>query len=100
MVIATHTVWPKTVYTYSAPEDVAAADTAVQLAVSREWLVFDTSLPFPFEIYCDSATELRVYAEARQLGGPRFLMRNWKGGGASWARRDMRPACYAGGRGC
>ena len=31
---------------YSAPEDVAAADAAVQHAVSREWLVFETSLPF------------------------------------------------------
>ena len=69
VVIATHAVWAKTVYTYSAQEDVAAADAAVQLAVSREWLVFDTSLPFPFEIYCDSAAELRVYAEARKLRG-------------------------------
>jgi hypothetical protein len=69
VVIATHAVWAKRVYTYSAQEDVAAADAAVQLAVSREWLVFDTSLPFPFEIYCDSAAELRVYAEARKLRG-------------------------------
>jgi hypothetical protein len=69
VVIATHAVWAKTVYTYSAPEDVAAADAAVQLAVAREWLVFDRSLPFPFEIYCDSAAELLVYAEARKLRG-------------------------------
>ena len=62
-------VWGKRVYTYSAQEDVAAADAALQLAVSREWLVFDTSLPFPFEIYCDSAAELRVYVEARKLRG-------------------------------
>ena len=48
---------------------MAAADAAVQLAVSREWLLFDTSLPFPFEIYCDSAAELRLYAEARKLRG-------------------------------
>ena len=69
VVIATHAVWAKTVHTYSAQEDMAAADAAVQLAVSREWLVFDTSLPFPFEIYCDSAAELRVYVEARKLRG-------------------------------
>ena len=69
IVTAAHTVWAKTVHTYSAPEDVAAADAAVKFAVSREWLVFDTSLPFPFEIYCDSAAELRVYAEARKLRG-------------------------------
>ena len=69
VVIATHVVWAKTVHTYSAPEDVAAADAAVQLAVSREWLAFDTRHPFPFEIYCDSPVELRVYAEARKLHG-------------------------------
>jgi hypothetical protein len=68
-VIAAHAVWAKTVYTYSAQEDVAAGDAAVQLAVSREWLLFDTSLPFPFEIYRDSAAELRLYAEARKLRG-------------------------------
>ena len=48
---------------------MAAADAAVQHALSREWLVFLTSVPFDFEIYCDSAAELRVYAEARKLRG-------------------------------
>src|SRR5215831_17362723 len=69
VVIAARALRAKTVYTYSAPEDLAAADAALQLALSREWLAFDTSLPFPFEIYCDSAAELRVYAEARKLRG-------------------------------
>jgi hypothetical protein len=69
VVIATKAVWAKTVDSYSAPEDVAATDFAVQHAVSREWLVFETSLPFSFEIYCDSAAELSVYAEARKLRG-------------------------------
>ena len=69
VVMATQAVWAKTVDSYSAPEDVAAADAAVQHAVSREWLVFETSLPFNFEIFCDSAAELRVYAEARKLHG-------------------------------
>ena len=69
VVIATRAAWTKTVDTYSAPEDIAAADSAVQHAVSREWLVFETRLPFDFEIYCDSAAELRVYAEARKLHG-------------------------------
>jgi hypothetical protein len=100
VVIATHAVWAKTVYTYSAQEDVAAADAAVQLAVSREWLVFDTSLPFPFEIYCDSAAELRVYAEARKLVGPKSIMRSWRSACASWARRHQQPACDAAGHGC
>jgi hypothetical protein len=69
VVIATQGVWAKTVDLYSAPEDVAAAEAAVQQAVSCEWLVFETSLPFNFEIYCDSAAELRVYIEARKLRG-------------------------------
>ena len=69
VVIATQAVWAKTVESYSAPEDVAAADAAVQHAVSRGWLVFETSLSFNFEIYCDSAAELRVYTEDRKLRG-------------------------------
>jgi hypothetical protein len=69
VVIATQAVWAKTVGLYSAPEDVAAADAAVQYAVSLGWLVFEASLPFDFEIYCDSAAELRAYAEARKLRG-------------------------------
>src|SRR5262249_27230726 len=69
VVIATQVVWTKTFDSYSAPEDVAAADAAVQHAVSYESLVFETSLPFHFEIDCDSAAELRAYAEARKLPG-------------------------------
>jgi hypothetical protein len=67
--IAAQPVWTRTVDSYSAPEDVAAADAAVQHAVSREWLVFEESLAFNFEIYCDRAAELSVYAEARKLRG-------------------------------
>jgi hypothetical protein len=69
VVIATQAVWAKTVETYNAPEDVAAADAAVLHAMSREWLVFETGFRFEFEIYCDSAAELRAYAEARKLCG-------------------------------
>ncbi len=69
VLIASQAVWAKTVDSYSAPEDVAAADAAVEHAVSAEWLVFETSLRFNFEIFCDSAAELRVYAEARKLRG-------------------------------
>ncbi len=69
VVIASQAVWAKTVDLYSAPEDVAAAGAAVQHALSREWLVFETSLPFSFDIYCDTAAELSVYAEARKLRG-------------------------------
>jgi hypothetical protein len=69
VVIATQAVWAKSVDSYSAPENDAAANAALQHAVSHEWLIFEMSLPFDFEIYCDSAAELRVYAEARNLRG-------------------------------
>jgi hypothetical protein len=69
VVIATEAVWAKTVDAYSVPADVAAADDAVQHALSREWLLFAKSIPFNFEIYCDSAAELREYAEGRKLCG-------------------------------
>jgi len=67
--IAAQPVWAKTVDTFSAPDDVAAADAAGQHAVSREWFVFETSVAFDFDIYCDSAAELKVYADARKLCG-------------------------------
>jgi len=62
-------IWSKTVATYSAPEDVMAADAAIQHALSREWIVFERCCQFGFEIYCDSAAELRAYAEGRKLCG-------------------------------
>src|SRR5215469_10477900 len=79
LVIATHAVWAETICAYSAPEDVAAADAAVQLAVTRGWPAFDMSLLFHFEIYCDSAAELRVYAEARKLRWGRDPLRRDRG---------------------
>src|SRR5215813_412699 len=69
VVLATQPAWAKSVDSYSAPEDVAAADAAVQQALSREWFLFETNVPFNFEIYCDSAAELRAYAETRKLCG-------------------------------
>lgn len=69
VVFGAQSVWAKPVESYSAPEDVAAADVALQHALARDWLAFETRLSFPFEIYCDSAAELRVYAEARKLRG-------------------------------
>lgn len=69
VLIATQAVWARTVDSYSAPEDVAAADAAVEHAVSGEWLASEASLPFNFEIYCDSAAELSIYVESRKLRG-------------------------------
>lgn len=69
VVIANRAAWEKAVESYSAPEDNAAADSAAQHVVSRSWLVFEKSLRFDFDIYCDSDFELRAYVEARKLRG-------------------------------
>lgn len=69
VVNAAEAVWAKTVESYSAAEDMAAADAAVEQAVSDRWLVCEVTLQFDFEIYCDRAADLRAYAEARKLRG-------------------------------
>ena len=48
VVVATRTIWAKEVPSYSTPEDVAAAEAAVQRAVSGEWFAFEKSLPLRF----------------------------------------------------
>src|SRR5712692_4475665 len=69
VVIAAEAIWTKEVASYSAPEDTAAADAAVQHAISGEWFVFEKSIPFDFQIFCDTAAELSVYVQARKLRG-------------------------------
>ena len=69
VVIANEAAWAKTIELYSAPEDNAAADAAVQHDVSRAAFVFERHIGFDFEIYCDSVAELRAYVEARKLRG-------------------------------
>jgi hypothetical protein len=65
--IATRTIWAKEVASYSTPEDVAAAEAAVQDALSHEWFALEKSLPYDFEIYCDTAADLSLYAQTRKL---------------------------------
>ena len=67
VVAATRTIWAKKVASYSTPEDVAAAEAAMQKALSDGWFVFEKSLPYDFEIYCDTVTDLGLYARARKL---------------------------------
>ena len=67
VVIAARTIWAKEVPSYGTPEDVAAAEAAVERAVSDEWFVFDKSLRYDFDMYCDTAADLSLYARARKL---------------------------------
>ena len=67
VVVSTGPVWAKEVPSYSAPEDVAAAEAAVQRAVSCAWFAFEKSLDYCFDVYCDTAADLSLYAQARKL---------------------------------
>ena len=67
VVIAARRVWAKEVDSCGAPEDIAAADAAVRHGLSNEWFSFEKSLPFDFTVYCDTAEDLRLYAQARKL---------------------------------
>lgn len=69
VIAAAHTTWTREVASYSAPEDVAAADAAMQSAISGGWFVFEKRIPFDFEIICDTAAELSDYVKARKLRG-------------------------------
>jgi hypothetical protein len=51
----------------STSEDVAAADRAVQHALSEEWFAFEKSLPYELEIYCDTNADFRLYAQDHKL---------------------------------
>ena len=48
---------------YGAAEDDASADAAVRHAVSCGWFAFQRSDRFDFEVYCDTAADLKAYAE-------------------------------------
>jgi hypothetical protein len=46
-----------------AVEDEAAADAAVRHALSHAWFAFERIRPFDFEVYCDSAADLKAFVE-------------------------------------
>ena len=69
VMVAAEASWTTEVASYSAPEDVAAADAAMRDAISSDWFAQEKSILFDFEIYCDTAAELSVYAKGRKLRG-------------------------------
>ena len=69
VMVAAQTRWTKEVAAYSTPEDIAAADVAVSHALSAGWFAFKKSVPFDFEIVCDTTAELSAYALDRKLRG-------------------------------
>ena len=98
VIVGVKTIWTKEVASYSAPEDIATADTAMQDAISGQWFAFGKSIPFDFEIFCDTAAELSVYANARKLHGEKIpydkleeRRRELDGGGQAPRLRCRRP---------
>jgi hypothetical protein len=83
--------WTKEVASYSAPEDVAAADAAMQDAISSDWFVLEKSILFDFEIFCDTAAELSVYAKARKLRGEEIPYEELEGRRAELGARGQAP---------
>jgi len=90
--------WSGTFDVFSAPDDIAAADAAMQHAVSQEWFAFLMTRPFSFDIYCDSAAELKEYADQRKLSGAELpydeleeRRRHWSARGQSGRLRCRRP---------
>ena len=67
VILAARSIWAKEVASYSAPEDVAAAEATVLHALSVEWFTFEKSLSYDLEIYCDTAADLSLYAQTRKL---------------------------------
>jgi hypothetical protein len=48
---------------YGAVEDEAAADAAIRYALSNAWFAFHRSRQFDFEVYYDSAADLKAFVE-------------------------------------
>ena len=62
-------LWSESLALYSTPEDILAADAAMKHAFSHDWFNFKASLTFSFDIYCDTADDLKSYADGRKLVG-------------------------------
>jgi hypothetical protein len=63
----TSAIWSKQVASYSTPEDLAAAGAAVAHAISDGWFAPVRTVFYDFEIYCDTAADLSIYAQSRKL---------------------------------
>jgi len=67
VVIGDRPIWGTQVASYSTPEDIAAADAAVEHALLHEWFAMEKAVPYELEIYCDTAADLRLYVQGRKL---------------------------------
>jgi hypothetical protein len=63
LVTADRADWAAEADAYGAAEDDASADAAVRHALSSGWFVSARNDRFDFEVYCDTAADLKAYAE-------------------------------------
>jgi len=63
VIIATLSLWSIEVSSLVGAGDNEVADAAVQHALSHEWFLFEKTHPFDFEIYADTAEDLKTYAQ-------------------------------------
>jgi hypothetical protein len=63
VIAAGRAIWAVEVNSHSPTDDHEAADAAVRHALSSEWFAFEKSHPFDFDVYCDTAEDLRLYAQ-------------------------------------
>ena len=67
IVTGNDSLWATGVNSLSGAEEHAAADIAVDEALSAGWFAFESRCPFDVEIYCDTVAELSDYAQQRKL---------------------------------
>jgi hypothetical protein len=63
LVSADRSDWAAEADAYGAAEDDASADAAVRYALSSGWFVSARIDRFDFDVYCDTAADLKAYAE-------------------------------------
>src|SRR6202022_2121571 len=63
LVTADRADWGAEADACGAAEDDASADAAVRYALSCGWFVLQRSDRFDFEVYCDTAADLKIYTE-------------------------------------
>jgi hypothetical protein len=67
VVAGRRTIWTKQVAPCSTPEDVEAAEVAMRRAVECKWFAGEERIAYDLEIHCDTAADLRTYAQNRKL---------------------------------
>jgi hypothetical protein len=67
LIAGTRPIWTKEVPSNGSPEDLAAAEAAVEHVLLGDWFALEQNIPFDLEIYCDTAADLSSYARTRKL---------------------------------